>query len=109
MVLLRDGKKVADFKGKRTYEHIVKFVTMHANGEVDAEALAAEEAATEARPKKPKRTRPSALARLRAFGLSVLTEYDPLQAGLVMLAVAAGCGACMLVALCAISRPSSHR
>uniref|UniRef100_A0A7S3AIL8 Thioredoxin domain-containing protein n=1 Tax=Haptolina ericina TaxID=156174 RepID=A0A7S3AIL8_9EUKA len=108
MILLRDGKRVADFKGKRTYEDIVRFVTRHATGEVGEEELAAEAATTKSK-KKPKRPRPSALSRLQALTLSLLTDHDPLHAGLVMLAIAACCGGCMLIALCAISRPSAHR
>ena len=97
--------RVADYKGKRTYEDIVKFV---ASGGVNEEedATASE---NKGRPKKTKRARASTLSRLQSFAFSLLTEHDPLQAGLVMLGIAVACGGCMMLALCAVSRPSAHR
>ena len=97
----RVAGRVGDYKGKRDYEGIVRFVTRFVNGEPF------EEVAAESRPKKAKRTRPSVTTRLGAFATSLL-DHDPLQAGLVMLAIAATCGVAMLLALIATSRPSAR-
>ena len=92
---------MGDFKGKRDYESIVRFVTRFANGEPF------EEEPAESQPKKAKRKRPSLTARIGTWATSLL-DHDPLQAGLVMLAIATTCGGCMLLVLCATSRPSAR-
>ncbi|KAL1527960.1 hypothetical protein AB1Y20_009331 [Prymnesium parvum] len=103
ILLLKDGNKVAQFKGKRDYPSLVRFVTRFVNGEPFEEAPAEAE-----EPKKARPPRVGGAAWLRAKLTSLLTEHDPLEAGLVMLGVAAVTGVCMLLALCMLSQPSPH-
>lgn len=93
---------MAKFEGARDYESLVRFVTRNANGETVREEPARSSST------KAKRKRVGSTAWLIAKGKSLLTEHDPLQAGVVMLGIAMVTGACMLLALCIFSSPSQH-
>lgn len=101
MIMLRDGKRVTDFKGKRTYDDILQFVERHVSGEADRDEP---ESASPSPPRK-RRGRSALLSRAKAYATSLLTDHDPLTAGLVMLGGAMTCGGAMLIALVCLSSP----
>ena len=95
LLMLRDGKKMAQFEGPRTFASITQFVDRSVSGEAPPPAAS--------RPKrKPAapRSRESFADKLTRVGHR-LTEMDSLTAGLWVLGTAVAMGVGFVVLLCA--------
>lgn len=103
LLVVRDGKKVAEHSGERSFEKLVEFV------DTAVEGKAAPARAKPARKKGAARGEPwtKRLARWLS-SLAWLGELDPLRAALGMLALTGGCGVCMALALCATTKASER-
>ena len=107
LLLLRDGRHVANFKGARTFAALVAFVEDGLNGRLPAEPGAP--AATRAQPPAagaPRSQLPRRSERYLAEAKSLLTDHHPLHAGLALLGGAAVLGVGMLCCLFACTKPS---
>jgi len=116
LVLLRGGTRIADFKGPRTYEGLVDFVEgvlARPPGAPPAEPAAPQTKS------KAKGSAKSALSRLlgrrdraiewlKRTGRALLTDYDPLTAGLSMLACAVAGAVCLVLMLCLTTKASDR-
>jgi len=96
LILYRDGQKVADYTGARTFDAIVAWVEQHEGKDGGGGGGGGGQAAPAAPTKATSRGgRPSAGGRtakagpgLRTWLLALLTEHDPVSVGLTMLGVA---------------------
>jgi len=112
------GSRIADFKGPRTFEGLVNFVESELVRPPGAPPL--EPPAPEAKTKGNKAKKGSLFGRrsewrlergvelLKRTGRSLLTDYDPLTAGLACLGCCLAGAACLVVALCAFTQASDR-
>lgn len=104
LVLLRDGHKIEEFKGERTFEAITAFVENESNAP-PAGAPAAPRASMPARDGKRSTFRRMLTHRLTTMAQSV-AELEPLQAGLLVMATVASLGVGLMLLLCATTTAS---
>lgn len=111
ILLLRDGKHLADFSGSRTFDALITFVDEALALPPGAPRLAAskESGNKERNARKAKRSKAGAAARymqIRDGAIWLFTDADPFAAALGMLGVAIAMAACLVVALVTLTSAS---
>lgn len=110
LILYRDGQKVADYTGARTFDAIVAWVEQHEGKDGDGGGGGGQAAPAAPAKATSRGGRPSAGGRtakagpgLRTWLLALLTEHDPVSVGLTMLGVAGLFCVSLLIFICTIS------
>lgn len=105
LLVLRDGKQLAEVSGPRTFEGITAFVDDAVGGEAPPRKAKPSTAAPKKRGSRRGGGWRSQLTAWRA-SLAWLGELDPLHAALGMLALTVSGGVCAVLALCATTSAS---
>jgi len=111
IVLLHNGRKVADFSGKRTFDSIQAFVSKHTDSSA---AKNSGSAATSAQPKVTSSSTSGSPPDAASASLSdaaerfmhrlvAFAEYDALTVGLMALGVGFSCSAFLMLSLCLVT------
>ena len=100
MILLRDGRQIAEFKGPRTFKAITSFVESASRDAPHAPAAPRAASPGKARPASSRLSHEALVSRLTQWGLW-LTELDSMQAALIVLATVGALLVGFMVILCA--------
>ena len=113
LVLLRGGQRVAEYSGERTFNGLVSFVDGHLSGRAPSAPpgpSAPKIGGTRSKevPSRSKRGAAGHYLRAKQALMWLFTEADPMQVALAALGCAVGLGGCLVVALMALTTPSTR-